>query len=1108
LRLVYTLRDRPPRSGGGALASSRSIRTTLAIAVLLSLAVGALFVAPHRAAASADAVALPSAAVAPLSTPAATTHGDLVVASGQSYTIRPVTSGSVYYQEGNITVQAGGTLTITGVVLSFVQFVMPAGTPAQRLAHIYHFTDDGTVLVQNSTITTDVIGVNIYPKLLLSIGGTMTAWNSTFAFPGWINVAGVAAALTLNGSLVERNPGVTNLSEWPLIRGDTNFAPDISVTGGASLNLFGSNVTNLYSDNFTANGVPRPAPLTLANDTVANGSNDSAFTTPTDSANLTRDWLYPSGITGGEITLNYSDPSATRTTAAVSIWYNGINYPLGSVTFLNFTPNGQARVSFTPALTSAINTAGMLSYLNFTGAFGVSPSKIAIQFGTVNGPEVLVSVVSFSIDSPVSNDISVSGAGSRINAADANLNLTFNDTPASPLSLSYPLPWLSNKLVLTNGAVGMLGNLTINQKIHHVFNSSAILADGSSNAYLFRWATFSMTGLGGFLPVQGGTVTTYYAYNSNQANNVTANTLNALQTSDPAIWGYLQSWDSNHGYPAYATSGPKGVAAVLLLSSDVTGSALPNGYFLGGYHVFVTIPVTNDSTAAFNWSVSAYPAGVALATPSYGMPDNGPVTSFNSYYGDASISAVTVPSSIRIGQVLTVNVTIVSTGPAPIFSVVTGLFYNASEATLLSLNQSFVDLTPGNPTLVVSMRWQVNDSVTGDYGNNLTDRFNLNVRWNNGDKALGGGIVQANTSSVSILPSVVTLSSIGAPPNQLEANTPYLTTGVVTYNGSHPAKIELIATPTSGGAPILLAVSTAGPARVEGHPVNFELDWNTSSLNPGTSYTFTVYAIYNSVNQTSGSLGTFEVPSSTSGGNLLTQKFLGEPLWLWLAIAAGVVLIVVGLLLFSRRQAAGKLVECGECGNLIPEDARVCPKCGAEFEADVVRCSRCASTIPASSKYCPECAAQLLGRPEEASSDPERQAYADFTERYRAEGKKELGENYTEGAFWDWWKRQPSYTPFSQWKLQQSQGAPRADMAAPPGASSAEYLPVPPRRPPSTGRGGAATSAPPADSKTTSAAPKGQEAGGAAGSMKACPSCSREIPSGLLVCPFCGSVTQ
>ena len=168
-----------------------------------------------------------------------------------------------------------------------------------------------------------------------------------------------------------------------------------------------------------------------------------------------------------------------------------------------------------------------------------------------------------------------------------------------------------------------------------------------------------------------------------------------------------------------------------------------------------------------------------------------------------------------------------------------------------------------------------------------------------------------------------------------------------------------------------------------------------------------------------------------------------------------------------QRQAKGKLVECGECGNLIPEDATVCPKCGAEFETDLVRCSRCGSTIPANSQVCPECAAQLLGKGEQETSDPERQGYADFVERFRAGARKELGDNYNEGAFWDWWKRQATYLPFSQWKFQQTQGS-RAGMTAPPADSSGDNMavaaeqlaPAAPATPPKKGGGPGLGSAP------------------------------------------------
>jgi RNA polymerase subunit RPABC4/transcription elongation factor Spt4 len=234
-----------------------------------------------------------------------------------------------------------------------------------------------------------------------------------------------------------------------------------------------------------------------------------------------------------------------------------------------------------------------------------------------------------------------------------------------------------------------------------------------------------------------------------------------------------------------------------------------------------------------------------------------------------------------------------------------------------------------------------------------------------------------------------------------------------------------------------------------------------------------------------------------------------------------VVVLAVLFLVVIPRQARGKLVECGECGELIPADALVCPKCGAEFESDLVRCSRCSATIPANSEYCPECSAQLLGKPGAEASDPERQAYADFVERFRGDAKRELGDNYSESAFWDWWKRQPTYVPYSQWRMQQGQGASRAGMTAPPAAAAEAPMATPPPQPPKGGAGGTmaasgalapaatAPSAPPM-ARTAAPAPAAPAAAAApAGSgLKPCPNCGKEVPPEYLVCPFCGAVTQ
>ena len=69
-------------------------------------------------------------------------------------------------------------------------------------------------------------------------------------------------------------------------------------------------------------------------------------------------------------------------------------------------------------------------------------------------------------------------------------------------------------------------------------------------------------------------------------------------------------------------------------------------------------------------------------------------------------------------------------------------------------------------------------------------------------------------------------------------------------------------------------------------------------------------------------------------------------------VAVLVVVAVMAQMYFSSR---GRVVECGECGTLVPETAKVCPRCGAEFETEVAKCSECGSWIPSQVEKCPYC---------------------------------------------------------------------------------------------------------------------------------------------------------
>jgi len=1181
------------------------------------------------------------------------THGDLVVTSGETFVIQPTPGTHTYYEGGNITVEGGGTLIVRNVTLSFVQFVSDSGTPIQRLSHIYRFIDNGTVNVYNSTLTTDVQIINAYAKLNVTILNSMTAWNSTFAFPGWVNVEGASARLTLNDSRVTANPAVALLAEPTTIIGDTMWAPSITVTGGAEFNAFKSYLNGTYADNLLSYNEPQPVPLGFPGYPTSfasispgapPGNNFSSLYTPNDSANLTQDWLYPNAdFAAGYLAVAWNNPSVSASSVNAYVWYNETKYTVA--TGLDFQ-NGSSGV-FTldlrnaPGLLSTITQDGVLNYLNWTGDFGVTPSRIAVEFDVTSGPAVNVSVDLILLPSLAYNVV-VSGAGSTLNSVDTSFDLNWATPNPDSTSLAAPLPWDSNKLLLTDGAVAYLANATVQGALPGVFVHSAVLPDASSEAFFYRWAQFNLTGRGGLLPIPDAKVSAYFAYTGSQTDNLTTNALNDLAVSNPTIWGYIQYWDAQHGVAAYGESNVTGVASLLLASTNLTAATLPDGYFLGGYHVGVVVPAAGVGSHWFNWTVSPYPDGVGQAPPAVAGPDFGPSQRFPQYFGGVAIASATLlangvaATTVNLGQTLGVRLVLEDIGTAPIIQVSSELLYDETGlpgVLLDSYTNSTLDLSAAGQTVTFTLAWKATANLTGP---NVEVEHNLTavVDWNHDNSTLAGGNLSQNVSvtfaptllsltsatllangvangtvelgqvlgvqlvvtpvanstigslsaklyyndtgviasfentnldlvgsghpltltlswkatenvtglhgwflhnlsielawnnvtavsndtwlgsanlaqnvSVRFAPSQIRFVSFALPPSTLDLSQQYFSAGMLEYNGSQTAVMYLTATPVGGGQPVQIATAATLPG------TEFSMPWFAlqSLLVPGTTYTLTATATYNGRSTNDTLAGTYTVPPTPSTStNFFLQKFLGLPLWVWLAIAAAAAIAIVLFLFVVRRQAAGKLVECGECGNLIPEDATICPKCGAEFESDLIRCSRCASTIPANSKSCPECAAQLLGTPGEAESDPEKQAFADFTEKYRAEAKRELGDNYSEGAFWDWWKRQPTYTPFSQWSLQQGQGTARAGMTAPPTGTETtpEGEAAAGSKPPKGGSGWAegppagATAPPPAaPTSTPPAAPAGA-------GLKACPSCGKEIPSEYLVCPFCNAVTS
>ena len=1127
-------RQVPRRSRGPVVFGRRSSLWILAVALVATLELaGTLAVPAGHPGPVGPPAATGTLPVAPASAaPAAiTTHGDLNVAAGKTVYL-PAThapSGqTLYYQGGNISVAATGKLVVTNTTLSMVQFIGTSGVPAVRLSHVFRIVNHGTIVFRNSTLTTTTFQVNPYPKLMIINDGVMSFWNSSIRSAGLIQV-GTGGVFTLNGSSALRPNANASLISLPksdvALASDLRFASTLAVSGGGQANLFSSVYTGLDSDNLSKNLTPGqslgPRAVNATDVLVQNGQNWTSFRTGTTPISVLEDYLYPQGISGGSLDLSYTDTNPVVSTASwIKVWYGPLGYGLGRVIFPANT-TGNLSLPLPANLTAAINAGGMEGWLNHTGAFGTA-SGMSVAFHVTAGPALPGVNLSFHLQPLIHYGPTVSGAGSRLSVVNSFVALNFSGPSRGP--------WTRHNLTVSGGATAYLANLTMAGALGNnttQYTDSAIQVSGGSHVYLYRWAEVQLTGRNHVLPVPNATLTEDYAYGLPQTDNTTAQTLNALKTADPAIYGYLQYWQSAHSIAAYGKSNTNGVASLLLASNDIYAGSAPGGDFLGDYHVTVTPPLGIAGTRGFNVTLPSYPIGVAARSAGYGEPTSWGKFSVPGYFAQATLGPGTavvvtangVPATtIHIGQVLGVTINVVSTGTAPITTLQGSLLYNNTvhkPVLIASTLPIKVHLGPGGaPNATVKLLWTVNETVVGHHGKAVADSLAYTVVWNLAKPVLGGGNF-SGTEAVQFAPSFVGLSDLSTTDAScLSAGNTCFTSAVIAYNGTEAASVTLTANPTGGGTPVQLGYVTTQVApgkNAQSYTARFS--WVADLLTPGVTYVLTVTGSYNGVSVSKTLATQYTVPTSSPSSNIWSKKFLGEPLWVWLAIVAAVIVAIVAFLLFSRRQAAGKLVECGECGNLIPEEAKVCPKCGAEFESDVIRCSRCSSTIPADSKFCPECAAQLLGKPGEGGIDPERQAYSDFTERFRAEAKKELGENYSEGAFWDWWKRQPSYTPFSQWKLQQGQGTPRSGMTAPPGkppaSGAAPARPAPKAARPSRGAPPPPAAQPPA----REAAPPPPAAAAApeptpGGALKPCPNCGKEIPPEYLVCPFCGSVTQ
>src|SRR5256884_504779 len=148
-----------------------------------------------------------------------------------------------------------------------------------------------------------------------------------------------------------------------------------------------------------------------------------------------------------------------------------------------------------------------------------------------------------------------------------------------------------------------------------------------------------------------------------------------------------------------------------------------------------------------------------------------------------------------------------------------------------------------------------------------------------------------------------------------------------------------------------------------------------------------------------------------------TVPIPGLPYWLFFIILAAAAAAVIGVTLYWKIYGLGKMVECGECGAFIPEDATSCPKCGVEFEKDMAKCSNCQAWIPGDVKQCPEGGVEFAtGQVEMADyQEKMRLQYDEVVTKFKEEASRQLGRALSDREFQEWWRKQPTFVTFEDW---------------------------------------------------------------------------------------------
>ena len=675
------------------------------------------------------------------------------------------------------------------------------------------------------------------------------------------------------------------------------------------------------------------------------------------------------------------------------------------------------QLAFTVSGASSALTMKNGAFLKFPGWFNATGATLNITDSRITGFEDS-ELAGTGLDTDSNNDAPLIAwsASTNANLYRSRIERVYEGTVAGHIRLST-----SSNLYAYDSYIGV--DYSDDPARHNTLQ-----VDGTSNAYLYgvtidraQDPPSMSTWQPAFLPAAGGSVyimrwarvtaidSTNFAVSGTALAATLSPSANAAQYPDNGmlttpsqrtLWFLGRTLS---GANAWDRTGPGGEARIPLYTDQITNSSLPNADSFGNYQVVATYTGPPLKSASGGVSFPAY--------PSLSLTNN--TRQLTLTFSDLVVR--TGPDLELRQSDYPTTVTVIQNQPF----TVQAMIHNAGQTTATStIIAAYLDGNLSDEVARVG-------GLTIGVGGSLSQTLNVDALT----------VAGAHTLMLSVDPDNLINEGGAAQENNNWAN-------ITLFVQPPPAGFVAIASPERDqaiqpGSPLVVNGFVREPdsTGIAGVLLTIELRHQGNLVASSTTTSVAEGFFQGTLDVPSGAAeGTYDLSVTPSAGSISPEvrpvvvqrnvSFLDRivPIlgisYLWfLLILAGAAAVAIGLTLYIKVYGLGKMVECGECGAFIPEDATTCPKCGVEFEKDMAKCSNCQAWIPVDVKQCPECGVEFATGEVEMADYQEkmRLQYDEVVGKFKEEASRQLGRALSETEFQEWWRKQPTFLTFEDW---------------------------------------------------------------------------------------------